>query len=281
LQLLEGVTAIVGYSGAGKTSLLNLLAGFEKPDGGLISGAPAVAWAPQNGGLWPHLNVCEHLQTVCPATRKEEWMALLADFDLTGKLDSRPDELSEGEQSRLSVARALMMPSRVAVMDEPLVHVDPARTEVCWQAIRRHLASGEKSLIFSTHSSETVLGEASRVVCLGEGRLLYEGGVNDLYWRAPSAELARFLGPVNWFTPGEALQWLGVKEEKDICRRPEQIALAAAPDGRFSVETARFRGSAAAADLAELATGTIRRFYHRPSHDWLRPGDRVTMRVVP
>src|SRR5260221_996025 len=60
----RGVTAIVGWSGAGKTSLLNVLARFEKPDRGKISGAPRVAWVPQNGGLWAHCTAREHLEIV-------------------------------------------------------------------------------------------------------------------------------------------------------------------------------------------------------------------------
>src|SRR5213595_1285740 len=62
LAIEHGVTAIIGWSGAGKTSLLNLLVGFERPDRGAITGAPRVAWVPQNGGLWPHCTAREHLE---------------------------------------------------------------------------------------------------------------------------------------------------------------------------------------------------------------------------
>ena len=73
LEIREGVTAVLGCSGAGKTSLLNLLVGFEAPDGGGISAALPTQghslplyWAPQNGGLWPHLTVRRHLEAVLP-----------------------------------------------------------------------------------------------------------------------------------------------------------------------------------------------------------------------
>ncbi len=276
VQLHAGCTAVIGYSGAGKTSLLNLLVGFEKPDGGALTHpAGRVSWAPQNGGLWPHLTVREHFLTVRPGSPPPD--DLLRDFDLTHKLASRPDELSEGEQSRLAVARALWTDAAVLVMDEPLVHVDPSRADRCWQAIRRHLAANDASLVFSTHSPETVLGEAGRALCLKAGRLLYDGSVDDLYRRPPSAELAGFLGPANWFAPEEARVWLDREEPAARCWRPEQIQVAPAARGTITVLAARFRGSVAEADLRHEPTGQRRRFYHRPASDRLRAGDPVTI----
>ena len=138
VQLHPGCTAVIGYSGAGKTSLLNLLVGFEKPGAGtVVHPATPVFWAPQDNGLWPHLTVREHFSVVRPGALPDD---LLRDFDLAHKLARRPDELSEGEQSRLGVARALWSHAPVLVMDEPLVHVDPARAETCWRVIRRHLS---------------------------------------------------------------------------------------------------------------------------------------------
>ncbi len=278
LQLHTGCTAVIGYSGAGKTSLLNLLVGFEKPDTGtLTKSAERIFWAPQNGGLWPHLTVREHFSTVRSGALPDE---LLADFDLAQKLDSRPDELSEGEQSRLSVARALWTRAPVLVMDEPLVHVDPARAGVCWQAIRRHLAATQASLIFSTHSPETVLGEAERALCLKAGRLVYDGTVDRLYHHPPTAELAGFLGPTNWFEPDDARFWLERHAPAPRSWRPEQIAIAPADRTVFTVLAARFRGSVAEVDLRHEPTGRERRFYHRPASNRLRPGESAAMTLL-
>ncbi len=271
VQLHTGCTAVIGYSGAGKTSLLNLLVGFEKPDAGtLAKPAGRIFWTPQNGGLWPHLTVREHFLIVRPGHPPPD--GLLADFDLAHKLASRPDELSEGEQSRLSVARALWTNAPVLVMDEPLVHVDPARADVCWQAIRRHLTATNTSLVFSTHSPETVLGEAGRALCLKAGRLLYDGKVTDLYDQPPTAELAGFLGPTNWFEPDEARLWLDRDGFAPRSWRPEQIAIAPADRTVFTVLAARFRGSVAEVDLRHELSGQERRFYHRPASNRLQPG---------
>ncbi len=275
VQLHAGCTAVIGYSGAGKTSLLNLLVGFEKPDSGTLTRPEGrIFWAPQNGGLWPHLTVREHFLTVRSGQPLPS--ELLRDFDLAHKLDSRPDELSEGEQSRLSVARALWSDASVLVMDEPLVHVDPARAEICWRAIRRHLGMNQYFLIFSTHSPETVLGEAKRALCLKEGRLLYDGSVHDLYQRPPTAELAGFLGPANWFEPEEARGWLGRDEPAARGWRPEQIQILPVADRVITVGSApRFLGSVEEVELLHESTGQRRVVYHRPASNGLRPGQFV------
>src|SRR4051812_35132222 len=163
LSIESGVTAVLGHSGAGKTSLLNLLVGFETPDSGEISaqferGAHAIAlfWVPPDGGLWPHLTVAEHIVAVTK-TDVNHW---LEEFDLVNRRDSRPDTLSAGEQARLSVARALAADAAVLVMDEPLVHLDQNRAGKYWQIIRRHLAVKGTSLVFATHSPKSVLAEA-------------------------------------------------------------------------------------------------------------------------
>ena len=79
LQIKPGVTALLGPSGAGKTSLLNVLIGFEKPDAGKFtaefdrcSHRISLFWVPADGGLWPHLTVAEHIATVAEKGADQE-----------------------------------------------------------------------------------------------------------------------------------------------------------------------------------------------------------------
>ena len=271
LAIPRGITAVVGWSGAGKTSLLNLLAGFEKADAGKISGGEKVAWVPQNGGLWPHCTAREHLEIARASSEKTD--ALLAQFDLAEKARALPHELSEGEQSRLAVARALATDGEVLVMDEPLVHVDPARVGKYWRAIREHLARTNSSLVFATHEPEAALGEAQHAICLREGRVLHAGPVAGLYANPPTPELMEFLGAGNWFTPEEARHWLGLGIANARCFRPEQLAIEPCESGPFVVEAARFCGS-----IAEVQIGA-RRFFHRPAKGLLQPGMSATIEV--
>ena len=108
----SGITAILGESGAGKTSLLNLLTGMERPDSGSIRHPPSengdfrlpLFWAPQGGGLWPHLSLRRHLSAVCQTTERSD--KLLDEFDLSDRQHAFPDELSQGER-RAAVGRSI------------------------------------------------------------------------------------------------------------------------------------------------------------------------------
>ena len=86
---------------------------------------PAVYWSPQHFGLWPHLTAREHLAAVAADPAAVD--ATLRDFDLTDRADARPGELSKGQASRLSIARALLTGASVLLFDEPLTAVDAAR----------------------------------------------------------------------------------------------------------------------------------------------------------
>ncbi len=289
LEIHEGVTAVLGASGAGKTSLLNLLVGFEKPGRGTVSSlfSPrsstiGMFWVPQDGGLWPHLTAREHLQSVA---RSEGWKdgsegELLREFDLSERASARPDELSQGERARLSVARALATGAPVLLMDEPFAHVDGARAGKYWEVVRRHVAERKGSLIFSTHSPKAVMGEAHRVICLRDGRVLYDGDVAELYWRPASREIADCLGENNWFDGDDAKIWLKDGTATNFCVRPEQLTIEVVPESPIRVESARFRGEVAEADVMNETAGVRRRFYHRPMKDTLRAGARVLLRVV-
>ena len=164
-------------------------------------------------------------------------------------------------------------------MDEPLAHVDPARAGNYWRIIREHLAATGASLVFSTHLPEIALGEAERVVCLSEGRVVHDGPVRELYDAPPTPELMTFLGPGNWLTPDEAALWLGAEIQHPRCFRPEHLAIECAAGGPVAVDAARFRGAVEEAELRHPQAAVPRMFFHRPAGARLRAGERVTMRV--
>ena len=289
LRIEPGVTAVLGHSGAGKTSLLNLLVGFEKSDAGKLAaefnrGSYRIPlfWVPAEGGLWPHLTVLEHITAVTeentdPEAETTRW---LEQFDLTNRRGSRPDTLSAGEQARLSVARALAANAAVLVMDEPLEHVDPSRAGKYWQIIRRYLAEKNASLIFATHSPRPVLAEARRVICLRDGRVHYEGDVETLYWRAATPELAGCLGEANWMDVEASRLWLRREEPAPRCFRPEQISVQIDGQSQFVVESACFQGAVAELEVRHEPTGAVRKFFHRPSSNHLPRGTRIILKAL-
>lgn len=132
----------MGPSGAGKTTLLNLLAGFEEPSSGKLQWNHTaynqaihepltlpIAWMPADFGLWPDLTIAEHLQATAPVgssqAQVEDWISL---FELH-PAHRLPSQLSQGEQSRLSLARAVISNAPVLVLDEPCVHLQASLTQ--------------------------------------------------------------------------------------------------------------------------------------------------------
>lgn len=285
LVIHTGVTAVVGYSGAGKTSLLNLLAGFERPDAGRIErnlrddGRLPVFWGPQDDGLWPRVAVRRHLELVAPASRRAEVGELLTEFDLGPVAEATPERLSRGEASRLAAARAVASGASVLVLDEPLAHVDPARRARYWEALLRHVAAAETSLVFASHETADVLRYADRVVGLREGRVVFDGDAKTLYDAPPDEAAALLLGPVNWLGPEVADRWQVRGNVSAACVRPERLQVVAEEEGSASVVVSRSGGAADESELRCDATGDVRRFVHRPAGR-LKPGTRVRLTVL-
>lgn len=284
VALQPGVTAVIGASGSGKTSLLNLLVEFERPDAGSLTcpnaaegHAVPVFWVPQDRGLWHHATVREHLELVMPKLGEDAIRSTLKLFDIEGKADERPGVLSQGERARLAMARALAADAAVLVMDEPLENIHPAGKNTYWRRLLNQLAERNMSLVYSTHMPEFVLGSAERVVCLDEGRMIYEGTVDDLYHRPETLEQAESLGETNWFDAGEAKAWLGTDLNGSI--RPERIQLEPATNGGVEIVGILFRGAYAEVSLKNRSSGETRRFIVRNVPEKIQIGSVVSIRV--
>jgi ABC-type multidrug transport system ATPase subunit len=202
LDIQTGVTAVVGESGAGKSSLLGILVGLDRPDSGSVTChiKPAgnrlpVYWLPPGNGLWSPLTVREHLEIVAPAptTSDRRIDRLLLVFDLTDLAKSRPDDLSQGERARLALARALASDAQVLVLDEPLVHTSYIKNESYWQIVRDICRERQISLIFTSHDLSAVRKEADRVVILNQGRIVFTGAGLDAKLDPPDEIAKEFL----------------------------------------------------------------------------------------
>ncbi len=183
--------AVVGESGTGKTTLLNLLGGLDRPDGGevLHRGTPLpatvaararwrrrhVGFVFQFHGLLPELSAEENValagrivgMAAGPARRAAGEM--LAALGLSGRRDHYPDELSGGEQQRVAIARALLGRPSLVLADEPTGNLDPATGDRVWE----HLVALQErlrfALVVATHSRR-LAGACHRVLSLGNGR---------------------------------------------------------------------------------------------------------------
>ena len=336
LTISDRRTAVMGYSGAGKTSLLNLLAGFENPDSGTITVAPPTSaestssspqqssleeasvfvgrpfqavdaaktgefrrpekgvlhlntvspgpaagriplfWVPQNGGLWPHLSAEQHLLSVNKS--KELADEILTSLHLANRKKGFPDELSQGERSRLSLGRALASNAEVLLMDEPLSHVDPVRKPGYWDVVARLMERSSSSIVFTSHEPETVLRRSDSVICLHEGAIVFQGPTRELYDAPGSAFLAEFLGPVNWLS-AEELQHFGIHVDRPngMAIRPERLSIVANGNGETEYMKCLFDGPYSESLIRSIASGVSRIIKHQRLEVPLQEGVRVSL----
>ena len=215
-----GVTALIGPSGGGKSTLLRCVNLLEVPQAGTLHlGDDTLAFTDpsrlgradvlrvrrqtgmvfQNFQLFPHRtalgNVMEGLVTVRGWTReaaRERALALLDSVGLAHKADSWPATLSGGQQQRVAIARALAPSPRVLLCDEPTSALDPElAAEV--SAVLRRLAEGGVTMVMATHDLRLASSIASDVVFLEGGRVVEAGPAAQVFGAPRQARTAEFI----------------------------------------------------------------------------------------
>src|SRR5881398_3411781 len=177
--------AIVGYSGAGKTTLISLIAGLIKPDAGTITlndleitdPGPDRGIVFQNYSLLPWLSVFENIylavdQVFCnwaPARKQQHTEKYIAMVNLTPARDKRPGELSGGMRQRVSVARALAMDPQILLLDEPLGALDALTRATLQDEIGRIWAQDQKTVVLITNDVDEGILLADRIIPLSAG----------------------------------------------------------------------------------------------------------------
>ncbi len=190
LDLEPGEKLVIsGKSGAGKTTLIRLLAGLELPDSGSIeiddismhSGSAMVAPHQrsisvvfQRPALWQHMKVSAHLEFVASGTGQKKESTVREILQATGLeslKDRRPHQLSEGQARRVAIARAIAAQANYMLMDEPLVNLDQEAKSDLFELIESHIVATGMGLLFVTHDeTEAELLGGSRL-WLRQGRL--------------------------------------------------------------------------------------------------------------
>jgi molybdate transport system ATP-binding protein len=195
------VTGLFGASGAGKTSLINMIAGLLKPDRGIIAidgetlddtekrlHVPAhrrrIGYVFQDARLFPHLDVGQNLDygrrmnrlTEDPAQRKRVTELL----DIGHLLDRRPGKLSGGERQRVALGRALLSKPRLLLMDEPLGSLDEGRKVEILPYLVRLRDEANVPMVYVSHDAAELRQLATQIVMLRGGRVTALGGVKVL-----------------------------------------------------------------------------------------------------
>jgi iron(III) transport system ATP-binding protein len=220
LTVADGVTAVLGPSGCGKTTLLRCVAGFVTPTAGdiSISGrsvlglAPrrrGVGYVPQEGALFPHLDVAGNIafglgRRVARAEKRRRVDELLTLLELPHELAARhPHQLSGGQQQRVAVARALAPTPGLVLLDEPFSSLDAGLREETGRAVVRALRASGAAALLVTHDQEEALSLADQVAVMADGRFLQVASPTDVYLAPEHPDVAAFLGSAT-LLPGEA-----------------------------------------------------------------------------
>ena len=168
LELADGeILALMGPSGCGKTTVLRLIAGLEKPTGGVIvSSQPQISFAFQEPRLLPWLTVEENLSAILERGKnhRDRIEQVLDELGLEGCSALYPDELSGGMKSRVALARTLLFGGDLYLFDEPFAALDEELRKNLILLLRAHVKKHGASAIFVTHQSSDAKILADRIV---------------------------------------------------------------------------------------------------------------------
>ncbi|MEO6121666.1 MAG: ABC transporter ATP-binding protein [Acidimicrobiales bacterium] len=163
---------VVGASGCGKSTMLNLIAGLDQPSLGSVEVTATPALMFQDAALFPWLDVVENIELpmrlagVARAERRERAEALLETVHLGGQGRRRPHELSGGMRQRVALARSLAQDADLLLMDEPFGALDAMTRDLLHDELERLWATTNATVVFVTHNVREAARLADRIVLL-------------------------------------------------------------------------------------------------------------------
>jgi iron(III) transport system ATP-binding protein len=214
LQVPEGgITAILGPSGCGKTTLLRLVAGFLRPDAGVIRiggqqvSGPSGSLPPesrrlgylaQEGALFPHLSVADNIAFGLPRRERRDTARLhrlLELVSLEHTVAKRfPHELSGGQQQRVALARTLAPQPRLVLLDEPFSALDASLRTETRSLVAAALAAADVTALLVTHDQAEALSFADQIAVMRAGVLAQVGEPREVYDEPVDLPTAEFIG---------------------------------------------------------------------------------------
>lgn len=215
------LTTVLGASGAGKTSLLKMVAGLLQPDAGairlgersLLPLAPEhrkVVLVFQSPLLFSHLTVAQNvgfglrMRGLPPGEIAARTGAMLERLRLTGLGNRRPDGLSGGQAQRVALARALVLEPELLLLDEPLSSLDPGLRDDMRSLIRTQQRELGLTTLVVTHDQAEAVVLSDKIAVIQDGRIAQHAAPAELFERPATAAVAGFFGGEN-FLPGQAL----------------------------------------------------------------------------
>jgi len=202
---------VLGPSGAGKTLLLECIAGLRKPvrgriivDGVDVTGYPpekrGLAYVPQDYALWPHMTVYNNIAyplrcrkfSEAEIRSKVEWVA--EELEISHLLNRKPETLSGGEKQRVALARALVWSPKAILLDEPTAALDPALKSSAWKLLKKLHLKLKFTAIHVTHNLAEAATLADKAAFMYNGVIVKQGGLDDVL---ATPEASMYLGDAN------------------------------------------------------------------------------------
>lgn len=215
LDIAQGeFVTLLGASGCGKTTLLRMIAGFDKPDSGsiLLDREDIVPLPPekrhvntvfQSYALFPHMTVFENiafslrLKKTDARIVQDRVSAALTQTKMSSYAGRYPKQLSGGQQQRVAMARAIVSQPRVLLLDEPLSALDARLRSEMQLELKRLQRELEITTILVTHEQDEALSLSDRVVVIDEGEIAQIGTPREIYEEPKTIYVAKFIGENN------------------------------------------------------------------------------------
>jgi thiamine transport system ATP-binding protein len=212
LQVETGqLCAVVGPSGGGKTTLLHLIAGFERQVSGFLQfagqdltplkpSARPIAMVFQDHNLFPHLTAGENVALgLRPSLRlddrdRRQVKDALEAVDLRGLADRRPGEMSGGQGQRVALARALETHKPLLLLDEPFGALDPGLRRSMIRLVDDLRRARNITVVITIHTPEDIVGIADQVAFVAEGQVIATGKPLEVLCPGRDPRIAAFLG---------------------------------------------------------------------------------------
>jgi ABC-type Fe3+/spermidine/putrescine transport system ATPase subunit len=208
---------ILGPSGAGKTVLLEVIAGLRIPEtgtvtinerdvGGILPEHRGTALVYQDYSLFPHMTAAENVAYGLKIGKRpvheirERVDTLLADLGISSLKDRYPGSLSGGEQQRVAIARALATDPSILLLDEPFASLDPRSREECMRVMQKLKDTHSITIIQVSHSGDEAYALADKVAVLVNGRIAQNGTPDEIFCHPTTPEVAHFVGMENILT---------------------------------------------------------------------------------
>lgn len=216
LRIEEGdIYGIIGYSGAGKSSLLRCMNLLERPSSGhvIFDGRDITGYGPrelrrirreigmifQNFNLFESRNVYENIAYPLRGLGQEEKASrvreLLSLVELEDKAGSYPSELSGGQKQRVAIARALANRPKVLLCDEATSALDPKTTDSILSLLKKLNESFKLTIVIITHEMDLVKSICNRISIMSQGKIIEDGRLLDVFTDPASLETRDFLEP--------------------------------------------------------------------------------------